>query len=327
MQPLSIDEFREQRDRFDRHVANAPDVDPFCSSSYWILPAFHALFPSHEAWIRSAETTDGYVALARGYHPRIGNYLQPLEASWGLANPIIGCEVPPLVDEFARHADAERREWDMLFLSGLFEDSEQSDALVRGFEFEYTVGVGPSMGRHIASLDGGFDDWFERRSSKFRSNIRRAERKADEAGVETEYRSEFEVGASEAVFERILAIERNSWKGENNSGIASGPMHDFYGQMIPMLIQDGAFRAAFLTLDETDIAYCFGGIFERRYRGLQLSFHDDYGDYSPGNLAQIAMLRGLCREGVQTYDMGQAMEYKSRWADRRQVSHALIVRQ
>lgn len=327
MQPLSIDELRERRESFDRRVAASPDVDPFCSSSYWILSAFHALFPNHDAWVRSAETTDGYVTLARGYHPRIGNYLQPLEASWGLANPIIGREVPTLVDEFARHANAERADWDMLFLSGLFEESAQFDALVRGFESEYTVGVGPSMGRHIASLEGGFDDWFERRSSKFRSNIRRADRSAEEAGVEREYRSEFEVGESDDVFDRILAIERNSWKAENNSGIASGPMRDFYGRMIPMLIEDDAFRAAFLSLDGTDIAYCFGGIFERRYRGLQLSYHDDYGEYSPGNLAQIAMLRGLCREGIQTYDMGQAMEYKARWSDRKQVSSALIVRQ
>jgi len=67
-------------------------------------------------------------------------------------------------------------------------------------------------------------------------------------------------------------------------------------------------------------------LFEHLYRGLQLSYHDDYGDLSPGNLAQLAILEGLCEEGVETYDMGQAMDYKSRWADEERESIALIVR-
>jgi cation/acetate symporter len=72
--------------------------------------------------------------------------------------------------------------------------------------------------------------------------------------------------------------------------------------------------------------FTYGGLFEDLYRGLQLSYHDDYGDLSPGNLAQLAVLEGLCEEGIQTYDMGQAMDYKSRWADEERESIALIVR-
>jgi len=326
MESLTLEQFRDRRADFDRLVADSPDLDPFCSSSYWIVPAFHALFPEHEAWIRRATGTDGYVALARGFHPHIGEYLQPLEASWGLANPLVGPEPRALAEEFARHADAESARWDMLFLSGLFEDSAQMRHLVRAFEDRHTVGLGPSMGRDVATLRGGFEGWFERRSSKFRSNIRRAVRKADEAGLQRTYRESFENGDSDALFDRILAVERNSWKARDDSGIASGRMREFYARMIPLLIADDALRVAFVTLDDTDIAYCFGGLFGNRYRGLQLSYHDDHGDYSPGNLAQITMLRGLDREGIETYDMGQAMEYKSRWSDGRQVSRALIVR-
>lgn len=326
MKTLNIETFRGMRNAFDRTVASTPDADPFCSSSYWILPAFDALFPGHDGWIRRAQDTEGFVTLARGFHPRIGNYFQPMEASWGLANPLIGPEPRALVDEFAREVTADEYDWDMLFLSGLFKDSRQFRAAIRAFQHDYTVGVGPSMGRNVASLEEGFEAWFERRSSKFRSNIRRARRRAREAGVETEYLDDVDLEATDEVFERILAIEEQSWKGRENSGIATGRMRDFYARMLPPLVRNDAFRATFLRLDDTDIAYCFGGVFEGRYRGLQLSYHDDYGEHSPGNLAQVVMIEGLCEEGISTYDMGQSMEYKERWSDRVETSKALIVR-
>ncbi|MFB6374114.1 MAG: GNAT family N-acetyltransferase, partial [Bradymonadaceae bacterium] len=175
------------------------------------------------------------------------------------------------------------------------------------------------------SLEGGYDGYFSRRSSKFRSNMRRARKKADEEGVESVYLAP-DGDEVDEVFDRILAIEQHSWKAENNSGIATGPMRKFYGQMVPMLAEDDKLRVAFVQTDDTDIAYCFGGLFEDLYRGLQLSYHDDYKDYSAGNLAQLAMLEGLGEEGIETYDMGQAMDYKSRWADEERESIALIVR-
>lgn len=326
MKPLNLEEFRAVRHDYDRLVAETPNIDPFCSSSYWIIPALEALFPDHRAWIHRTRNSEGYVALARGYHARIGYYLQPMEASWGLAGLLVGTSVPKLVDEFAAHVKKHQGEWDMLFLSGIFEGSAQYQHLLRAFHGQYAVGIGPTMARHLASLEGGFEGWFERRSSKFRSNIRRAREGADEAGLESEYLSDFSEDEVASTLDRIMEVERNSWKAEDNSGIATGPMRNFYERMVPMLAEDGALRVAILSIDGTDVAYCFGGIFESLYRGLQLSYHDEYGDLSPGNLAQIAMLEGLCEEGIETYDMGQAMDYKSRWADEERESLALIVR-
>jgi hypothetical protein len=326
MQRLTLDELREHRHDFDRFVAETPSIDTYCSSSYWIVPATRALFPDHDPWIWRSETTDGYVALAKGYHARIGHYLQPLEASWGLAAPLIGRDIAALAEEFARELHQYHHEWEMLFLSGVFQESPQFEHLMEAFRTEYALGVGPSMSRHVASLDGGFEGYVSRRSSKFRSNMRRAERQAEEAGVESEYLDDVGEDRARDVFDRILRVESHSWKAEEDSGIIAGPMRDFYRRMVPMLAEDGALRVVFLTLDGVDIAYCFGGLFDGLYRGLQLSYHDDYSDYSPGNLAQLEMLRGLCDEGIATYDMGQAMDYKSRWADDTRTSVALIVR-
>lgn len=328
MKHVTREAFDDHRRQFDACVRETPDIDPFCSSSYWVLPAYDALFPDHEFNVFKAERSDGWVALAAGQQASLGRYLQPLEASWGLAGPLVGDDVEALVGEFAEHMDR-HHDWDLIFLSGIFEDSAQFLQVVRRFQHGYFVGVGPSMGRNIATLKGGFDAYMSRRTSKFRSNMRRAREKADEAGIGSEYLRSFgNPEAGRQVFERILEVESNSWKADDDSGILSPPMRTFYEQMVPMLADDDRLRIGFVTLDGQDIAYCFGGVFDGRYRGLQLSYHDDYSEYSPGNLAQLVVLQGLADEpdDIHTYDMGQAMDYKQRWADRTRESVALVIR-
>jgi hypothetical protein len=328
MEHVTREAFDDQRHEFDACIRQTPEIDPFCSSSYWVLPAYDALFSDHQFNVFRAERSDGWVALAAGKQPSLGRYLQPLEASWGLAGPLIGSDVEALVGEFAEHMDR-HNDWDLIFLSGIFEESPQFLQTVRRFQDGYFVGVGPSMGRHIASLEGGFDGYMSRRTSKFRSNMRRARDQAADAGIGSEYLKEFgDRAAGRDVFERILAVESNSWKADDNSGILSPPMRTFYQQMVPMLAADDRLRVGFVTLDGEDIAYCFGGVFGDRYRGLQLSYHDDYSEYSAGNLAQLVVLEGLADESrdIDVYDMGQAMDYKQRWADDTRESVALVIR-
>jgi hypothetical protein len=327
MKRLSSEDFVDQLDAFDAAVRETPDIDHFCSASPWALSAFEALTFDHELWALAAEDTAGYVALSYGEHERIGRYLQPLEASWGLCTPIIGQDVASVVDEFAAYARRVTETWDLLFLSGLVEGSRQFVELIRAFQRDHFVGLGPSMGRMSASLEGGLDGFLERRSSKFRSNIRRAQRKGRDAGVEYDYydHADSPEDALE-LFERIIAIEKTSWKGKEAAGIASGRMHEFYRKMVPRLAARDMMRVVFAREDDTDIAYCFGGVMMNTYRGLQMSYHDEFKELSPGNLVQMAMIEALCEEGVETYDMGQAMDYKSSWTDDELETVALIVR-
>ncbi len=327
MRRLNLQEFRDRLERFDREVARTQDIDRFCSASCWVIPAFEALSPDHELWVWEASKSEGFVALCKGSHPRVGRYLQPLEASWGLASPIIGEDVVGVTREFVNEARQIATKWDILFLTGVSEDSRQFEELVRGFQADHFMGIGPSMGRQYASLEGGVEGFLSRRSSKFRANIRRALRDADEAGIKFQYLANFEDEADcDRVFDRIIRVERESWKGRQGVGIASGRMYEFYKRMLPCLAEKNGLRVIFATLDDADIAYCFGGLFQQTYRGLQMSYHQSYRDHSPGNLVQIEMIRHLYQEGVEVYDMGQSMDYKASWTDEEFETVAVIVR-
>lgn len=327
MQRLNDQQFRACLDDFDAQVARTPGIDRFCSASSWIVPAFEALSSNHSLWVWRAQQSEGYVALCRGAHPRVGRYLQPLEASWGLASPVIGRDVAGVSREFVSQARAQASVWDILFLTGINEGSAQFEALVRGFQRDHFVGIGPSMGRQYASLEGGVEGFLGRRSAKFRGNIRRELRVARREGFTFAYQRDFaDAQACFEVFERIIAVERNSWKGREGAGITHGRMYEFYREMLPRLAQKKALRVMFVVRDGQDVAYGFGGIFQDTFRGLQMSFDQEFHAYSPGNLVQIEMIRALYAEGVGVYDMGQSMEYKKSWTDAEFETVALIVR-
>lgn len=324
---LDSQQFNQNVDSFDAQVAQTSDVDRFCSASSWILPAFQTLSTDHELWTWKATQSEGFVALCKGSHPRVGRYLQPLEASWGLASPIVGKNVAAVTDEFVDLARELKSTWDILFLTGISENSAQFEALVRGFQTDHFMGIGPTMGRQFASIEDGLEGYLSRRSSKFRANIRREMRVAKSLDVQFTFHNQFEdEAACMKVFERIIDVERRSWKGREGAGITQGRMNDFYRIMLPRLAQKGTLRVLFATLDGLDIAYGFGGIFQNTYRGLQMSFDQDFHDISPGNLAQVEMIRNLAADGVAIYDMGQSMDYKSSWTDAEFETVAVIVR-
>ncbi|HEX2568868.1 MAG TPA: GNAT family N-acetyltransferase [Polyangia bacterium] len=323
MEPLDLAAFDAVADEYDRAVARSRDLDHFCSSSAWILPAHEALMPPREPWLRRGE--HGWVALARAAEGNV-RYLQPLEAMWGLASPLVGAgdgggpgpgdvvEVCGLAAEFAAACFADAG-WNLLLLSGVLAGAPLFQALLERFGRRCRLGLGPVTSRYVASLDGGLDGFLSRRSANFRHAVGKAVRRAAGLGVTVEPLEIREPGAALAAYERLLQIERCSWKGQEGVGIDQGAMHEFYRLMLPRLARRGALRLMFARHEERDVGYILGGALGRTYRGLQFSFDDSYARHSLGNVMQYHQIAALCEEGVMHYDLGAEVEYKRRWAE------------
>lgn len=315
MDSLTIYQLRNRAAEHFDAVGDTEGIDHFCSSLDWILPAHEAFIPDHPLYLRQSE--NGFITLARGFNPRIGRYLQPLEASWCLASPIVGSDPRALVREFADEFRTTQEDWDLLYLSGIPQESVIFQELVRQFHTTHRIGLGHKTKRYVASLEGGMEGFLERRKSKFRANLRRSGRLAEDEGVRYTYIDRFTEEEALETYERVLEVERRSWKGKNGTGILDGGMNDFYRIMLPRLARRDALRVLFAEADDRDIAYVFGGIFEQTYRGLQLSYDNDYRKISPGNLVQLEIIKKLCEEGVALYDLGSELDYKARWAESR----------
>lgn len=320
MKRLDFQELAAIADEFDAAIARTPEIDRFCSSSSWVLPARSAFAPDARPAVMHAEgrvVALMVVPMSDGRGAAV-----PLEAGWGLAAPFAGADPEAVVDLLEALWTDPAEPIHALFLSGLAMGGQWFDAVARRFSRGHRLGIGQDTVRRRARLDGGFDGFMARRSAKFRANLRRAHRKASAHGFTCERHTR---GPLAEIYGRIIDIERRSWKGRSGNGIDNGGMHAFYEQILTRLIERDAMRAVLITRDGEDVAYCFGGLFEGTYRGMQVSFDNDYGDYALGNLAQRAMVEWLCEDGLEVYDLGSDMDYKARWGEETVETTTLVV--
>ena len=307
--------FEAGAEAFDADVCLTPEIDRFCSSALWVLPAraaFHAQSPP--LVLRSSA---GTALLAAGKAASLGRYLAAGEAMWGLACPLIAPTPEVLAAHFAQAMRLLAPTWDVLWIGGVLRGGRMFRSLVPALSGFAELRLGPVTKRWTATLDGGFDGWFARRSPKFRTNARRDLRKAQEAGVVITPLDAPPGMPSDpaALYARIQDIEARSWKGELGSGFVAGDMRAFYAKMLPRLIARGALRALVAQKDGVDIAFIFGGVLGGTYRGLQVSFDNRYRELALGNVMQLEMIRRLADEGLHTYDLGSDMDYKARWSE------------
>ncbi len=310
---FDLHDLQSNADAFDDDVAASPQIDQFCASSCWILPAAQELMPPRQAAIRKGP--EGWLAFMRGEHSGSGRYLEPLEASWGLACPLIGPDPVALVSWLEAVLSRCRDDWDLTLLAGLPANSQLllSVAAVLGKRFRLLRHG--RAGRHVASLEGGFDGFLSRRSSNFRRNLTRAQSRARAAGVHFEHHKPTTATDALAMFQRVQRLETKSWKGRDDVGIARGPFGDFYRNMVPRLAKRGALHVVFARQGEQDVAFMLGGAFGDTIRGLQVSFRDDLRALSLGNLCQAHLIATLAGEASR-YDLGSTgLTYKLRWAE------------
>lgn len=319
---LELPELEEEADAFDRAVDRTPDTDHFCSTTPWILSAKEAFSPRGEPII--LELDSGWAALMVVQTERLGRAAFPLEAAWGMAGPMAGARPAAVARDLVDALRHLRPEWDTLYFLGLVHGAEAFQELVRAYAGRRRLGQGMTATRCVSSLAGGLDGFLSRRSRKFRENLRRTRRRARELELDFQLVRPAPEEVME-VFRRVLEVERRSWKSREGHGIDSGRMRAFYRAMFPRLARRSDLWVGFLRQGEQDLAYVSGGVRGPLYRGLQISFDDAFRPYSLGNLAQFEMIRHLCEQGKQTYDLGQDMPYKHAWGEEIVETTALVV--
>ena len=173
----------------------------------------------------------------------------------------------------------------------------------------------------MADLSQGGEHWLQRRSSRFRRNLRRAERTAANEGVEY-----LDISSDPGVFARLLQIESASWKGIEGSGITAPDMAQMYEHLTNRLAANSRLRATVATRAGEDIGFILGGVRGSTYRGLQLSYTEAAAALSIGHLLQWHQLRTLAvSDTIAWYDLGMSIGYKAQWSDKRVPSPLLIV--
>ena len=136
-------------------------------------------------------------------------------------------------------------------------------------------------------------------------------------------RLDFEVVTGGAALPQVLtecfALETLGWKGwRGGTPIRSRPdTLQFYSELAGVSAAAGRLALYTLRLNSTLIAFEYCLRHNGRIDLLKLSYHPDFGRYSPNNALRFLLLqRELESGGVRSYHMGLVSEWKARWATR-----------
>jgi Acetyltransferase (GNAT) domain len=317
MDRVQLTDLLASRADWDRAVNESAGLDPWSSGSDWS-------FSAHQTWGTGPEligrSDDGWAAFGR-VQTEDARALVGLDPVWAFASPIVGRNSARLAMDVADLVESDL-DWDLVFLSGLVEGSLLDDACIGGFGRHHQLFVGPTTPRLVADVSD-YEKWWARRGDKFRRNVRRATRAADDAGLTIEVA---DLMTAAALMDRLLTIESNSWKGLEDSGLLGGEMAGFYARMTSGLREGGNVRAAIAVRDGVDVGYILGAVRGDTYRGLQVSFVAGFESFSIGHLLQHHEVKRVCAAGLTRYDLGMDIEYKHRWSDFTEETRTIVVR-
>ncbi len=294
-------------------VGRTPDIDHFTSATPWTLAVHEAFFGYTELVVR--EGTAGFVAFLRATSDH-GSVFANTDQMWHFNCALASSTPGSLLQEMTSWLIDEAA--GLVVLSGVPAPlTEPWSALTRWVRPDPV----DTSERLIIDLDGDADAWLERRSRKFRANLRNAERRALEAEVVIEARHSL---AGDDILDLVLSVEAQSWKADTGSGLNSPDMARFYHRLMSYLDVEQR-RLWVAVCNEVPVGYVLGAVAGSNYRGLQQSFVADRARDGIGAALAATQLRDLAADGVRTVDMGMPMAYKQRWADRTWMTQTLVI--
>ncbi len=221
------------------------------------------------------------------------------------------------LDALLTHARDHLQSWDTLILT-----------VVEGSDFEeLLLNLVPKKGWHHQVLNKErspfipfLDTWenhFASLPKKLRSTMRNGEKRLRERGELTykECRTLDEVQEFNAA---VAAIERESWKAEAGTSIASNPVHDsFHRDLALRAAASGYFSGHLLFLNGEPLAYIMGLLQQSVFLDLKESYRAAFREMSPGHVLKSFAFARLYEHGTRLYDfMGKCEEYKLKWTDK-----------
>lgn len=309
---------------WNRAAERSPQGDPFCCRTEWQLSLQETFLRRRRLHLRASDSS--FLALAERHYPDLGTTLEPLDSLWMFGSALLGPDALDLLDELLAER-ADRGAPTTTLLGGLMAEGESGPRIVRRFGKRFAIYRLKPVVVCRASLDAGIDGFLERRSALFRKRLRQATRRAATRGIHFERIVARTPAEADAAFDRMLVVERSSWKGKARRGMEQPASSAFYRAMARRLTASGNGRVVFARADECDVGFIFGGIAGPVYRGQQFSYLESWAEASIGNLLQQEQIRWLAEDpAILHYDMGPLMDYKPHWAEEQIPLDALLLR-
>ena len=200
-----------------------------------------------------------------------------------------------------------------LRLDRLPADSEALAAFRRVPRTRAVVRSEPVAGHPAIALSESWQEPGGGLSSRRRSDLRRARRRAEALGeVETELLSPGEAEVEELI-EAAASIEARSWKGRGGSAIAANPhLLRFFLIYGTAAARRGLLRVQFLQIAGRRVAMQVNVEWKRCAWTLKIGYDEEFRDASPGQLLLAESVADAARRGLESYEL---LGRRETWTD------------
>ncbi len=225
--------------------------------------------------------------------------------------------------EYVRRA---RRDWDMVelrWVDAAGTDGGRTEHAMRnaGFQSYKTIWNRTA----VVDLTGTWDEYLARWPSKWRTDLRRSERRLNEQGELSyiRYRPQGEAqGEGDPRWDLYDACERiaqNSWQGSSATGttLSHEMVRPFLRDVHAVAARLGALDLNLLQLDGKPLAFGYNYHFGGRLYGLRVGYDAGQSRAGPGNVLYGRTIEDSFQRGDRMYDLGVgSMRAKERFQTR-----------
>lgn len=169
----------------------------------------------------------------------------------------------------------------------------------------------------VINLHTGWEDPASQLSSRRRSDLRRAYRRAQETGeiavsVLTPSRVD-----TESVMRRAMAIEAASWKGKVGTAMSTSPVYaSFFKELAQNVAAHQALRVSFLQIGGTDAAMQIAIAFDASWWVFKIGYDEAFSRCSPGTILIGETIKYATENNCNRFEfLGTSEPWLSMWTD------------
>jgi len=235
----------------------------------------------------------------------------PLD-DWGAFYGPIGSHPAALLEAGLRYLHQAPRDWDLLELrcspSGSGARAETIAAMQAG---GFTPATREWAQSARVEMKSSWENYWMSRTSKWRNNVRRSEKKLTARG---ELRFErFRPEASDEspqtrydLYDACIAVASNSWQAASSTGttITHGQVKDFLRDAHQTAAACGAVDLNLLWCAEQPIAFAYNYVWQGRVFGLRQGYDPSAAKDGAGTVLMRYMLEDSCARGDVEFDLG-----------------------
>lgn len=179
-------------------------------------------------------------------------------------------------------------------------------------KFNYEIWSG--MSSPFITVSGSFPDFQKTLSRNLRGSINNRMNRVSRAGG-YEVKAYDQPDQFDDVVRAIEEISRNSWQGQQGSGLFSNENNSsYYRNLILHSLEHGYGKAFILYLDNKPAAYEYHISHGHTEYCLKAEFSQQYNSLSPGAVLELELIKQAFASEVEIYDLlGSADAYKLKW--------------